>query len=231
MTGLHVPAIIAARGGSKGIPRKNLVDLCGKPLIAWTIEQALEAERVDDVWVTSDDEEILEVSAGYGARPIRRPDALASDDASSEAAWAHAIDVIEGERGRADVVCALQATSPVRESSDLDRGVSDFLRQGCDSLFSASQLDDFMIWEMAEDGTLRAVNYDPAARGRRQDRGSQFVENGSFYLFRPWLLRDGGNRLGGRIGMSLMQLWKAFEIDDEEGLEMCRTLMARYIVA
>lgn len=224
----HATAIVAARGGSKGIPRKNLIEFCGKPLIAWTIEQALACERFDGVWVSSDDDEILEVSASYGARPIRRPAELAGDSASSEVAWAHALSTIASS---IDVVCALQATSPLREPADLQRGLDTFLDDGCDSLFSASVLDDFLIWERATDGTPRAANYDPANRGRRQDRAPQYVENGSFYLFAPWVLRDAGNRLGGRVGMSLMEIWKAFEIDDAAGLETCAVLMERLLIS
>jgi N-acylneuraminate cytidylyltransferase len=222
---------VAARGDSKGIPRKNLIDFCGKPLIAWTIEQALAASGLGSVWVSSDDDEILEVAASYGARQIRRPQPLATGSASSEAAWSHAIDRIEDTTHKIDLVCALQATSPVREPSDLDRGLEDFARQGCDSLFSASPLEDFLIWECASDGTMRALNYDPAERGQRQGRSGQYVENGSFYLFRPVLLRSTGNRMGGRIGISIMEFWKAFEVDDEQGLEMCSALMRKFGLA
>lgn len=228
----RVAAIIAARGASKGIPHKNLVDLCGKPLIAWTIEQAAAAEGISGVWVTSDDEEILGLAERHGATPIHRPAELATDTASSEAAWAHAVAWIEERIGALELVCALQATSPLREPSDLERALRDFSEQRCDSLFSASPLHDFLIWERDDDGSLHALNYDPADRGRRQDRAErQYVENGSFYLFRPEVLREHGNRMGGRIGLTVMEFWKAFEVDDEEGLEMCGALMERFLLS
>lgn len=228
----HVAAIVAARGASKGIPHKNLVDLCGKPLMAWTIEQALAARGLSGVWVTSEDDEILEVAESYGATPIRRPAELATDTASSEAAWVHALDQIEGAGHTVDVVCALQVTSPLREPSDIEEALEDFAAQRCDSLFSASPLRDFLIWERSDDGTLRALNYDPAHRGRRQDRPErQYVENGSFYLFRPEILRSTGSRIGGRTGLSVMEFWKAFEVDDQEGLDMCSALMERFLAS
>jgi CMP-N,N'-diacetyllegionaminic acid synthase len=112
---------------------------------------------------------------------------------------------------------------------DLEQALSDFSHQRCDSLFSASPLEDFLIWERTTDGSLRPLNYDPTARGRRQERAVQYVENGSFYMFRPTVLRSSRNRMGGRIGMSVMEFWKAFEVDDEQGLEMCAALRLRFL--
>jgi N-acylneuraminate cytidylyltransferase len=226
----NVAAVIAARGGSKGIPGKNLLDFCGRPLLAWSVEQAVRAEGIASVWVTSDNEAILEVAAEVGAQPILRPPSLAGDDSSSEAAWLHALDEIESLIDAVDVLCAMQATSPLREPADLDRGLRDFAEQRCDALFSAAALDDFLVWEQPAQGALRAVNYDPLHRGRRQDRSRQYVENGSFYLVRPGLLRETGNRLGGRVGISLMDFWKSFEIDTPEDVEMCEALMRHYLL-
>jgi CMP-N,N'-diacetyllegionaminic acid synthase len=211
------------------MPGKNLADFCGKPLIAWTIEQALAAHGLASVWVSSDDEEILSVAESYGATPISRPGELATDTATSEAAWCHALDMIEQLTQPVDLVCAVQATSPLREPVDLERALDDFSRQGCDSLFSASPLEDFLIWERGRSGSLRPINYDPAARARRQERAVQYVENGSFYIFRPDMLRATRNRMGGRIGMSIMEFWEAFEVDYEQGLEMCAALMRRFL--
>src|SRR3990172_8734101 len=100
--------IILARGGSKGIPRKNIIDFCGKPLMAWTIEQCLAARGVDSVWVSSDSEEILDVGSAYGAYPIQRPEELSGDMATSESGWLHALEVIEKIVGTVDLVLAPQ---------------------------------------------------------------------------------------------------------------------------
>jgi N-acylneuraminate cytidylyltransferase len=226
---VHVAAIVAARGGSRGIPRKNLVDFCGQPLLTWTIQQALAATGVTSVWVSSEDAEILAIAEAAGAQAVVRPDDLAGDVASSESAWAHALDEIERQVGPVDVACALQATSPLREPADIDTALAVFADEGLDSLFSAGPLDDFLIWER-RDGELQAINYDPARRGRRQDRPEQVVENGSFYLFRPELLRRANNRLGGKVGVSVMEFWKSFEIDEESDMEMCATLMRRFLL-
>jgi CMP-N,N'-diacetyllegionaminic acid synthase len=225
---LSVVAIIPARGGSKGFPRKNLAPCCGKPLLAWSILQARGARRIDSVWVSSDDAEILDVSRQYGARPIRRPPELSGDEASSESAWSHALEQIEGAgEGPVEAVVGMQATSPVRESADLDGAVERFRGEGLDSLFSCCEIEDFFIWERAE-GALRGVNHDHRHRRRRQAIERRYLENGSFYVFTPALLRATGNRLGGTIGVFPQPRHKMFQIDDEEGLRLCEAVMRGY---
>jgi N-acylneuraminate cytidylyltransferase len=218
-------AIIPARGGSKGIPRKNLVDVCGKPLIAWSILQAKSARHIDSVWVTSDDDEILAVSESFGARPIRRPAEISGDQATSESAWLHALDAIEAQGVPAGLVVAMQATSPIRESSDLDGGLDMLLGQGFDSLLSVAEVEDFFTWRIADDSGAESVNYDYRNRRRRQQIEKRYLENGSFYVFRPEQLRRENNRLGGRIGLFVMGRHKMFQIDNPEDIELCAAVM------
>ena len=91
---MNIVAIILARGGSKGLPNKNILNFCGKPLIAWTINNCLDA-GISSVWVSSDSDEILQIASEYGAKKIKRPDNISGDFASSESAWLHAINIIE----------------------------------------------------------------------------------------------------------------------------------------
>jgi N-acylneuraminate cytidylyltransferase len=224
-----VAAVIPARGGSKGIPGKNLVEFCGRPLLVWSIEQALAVDGIASVWVSSESEPILAAAEAAGAETIERPREISADDASSEAAWLHAIDVLEEGGVELDLVVGMQATSPLREPSDLARALDDVAAQGCDSLFSAAALDDFYIWSRSADGAFDSMNYDWRNRGRRQEFGTQYVENGSFYVFRPGGIRETGNRLNGRIGVTEMELWKSFEIDTPEDLDLCETLMRHYL--
>jgi CMP-N,N'-diacetyllegionaminic acid synthase len=227
---MNVAAIILARGGSKGIPKKNIIDFCGKPLIAWSIEQAAFCESISSVWVSSDSEEILSISERYGAQSILRPKELSADSSTSESGWLHAIDVIEGRVDSVDLVVAMQATSPLREPSDIEGGIRQFVSAECDSLFSAGLVEDFCLWVKNENGELDSLNFDFRNRKRRQENKEQFVENGSFYIFRPELLRSTGNRLGGRISISVMDFWKSFEIDSVDGLEMCTALMKHFLM-
>lgn len=225
-----VVAIIPARGGSKGIPNKNIIDFCGKPLVAWSIEQARAAAGVDSVWVTSDSELILSTASRFGARTIVRPSEISGDTASSESAWSHALDQVEAVEGPVDLVIAMQATSPLREASDLTSGLRDFQSQSLDSLFSGAHLEDFFIWGRDAQQQLQSLNYDYLNRKRRQEIGEQYVENGSFYIFKPWVLRELKNRLGGKIGVAKMEFWKTFEIDSWKSFEMCEALMNHYLI-
>lgn len=222
---MKVVAIIPARGGSKGIPRKNLKDFCGKPLIAWSILQAKRSPAIDSVWVTSDDDEILAETEKWGGKAIRRPLELAGDKATSESAWLHAIDTVEAKLGPCDAVIGMQCTSPLRETRDMENGLRIFTGEGLDSMFSGAVIGDFYIWQKSKDGELESFNYDWAKRKRRQDFADQYVENGSFYIFKPGLMRTTNNRLGGKIGVAPMEFWKSFELDTLENWKMCEFLM------
>jgi CMP-N,N'-diacetyllegionaminic acid synthase len=223
-------AIIPARGGSKGIPRKNLIDFCGKPLIAWSILQARYASEIDSVWVSSDDDEILAVSEGYGAIPIRRPANISNDLSSSESAWLHAIDTIESQCVEIELVVAMQATSPLRESLDLDAGVQRLRDHRYDSLLSVVEVEDFFTWRTGRDDCAQSVNYDYRNRKLRQEIQKSYLENGSFYIFRPHHLRRTANRLSGRIGLYVMGRHKMFQIDNYEDIELCAALMRGYSI-
>ena len=182
------------------------------------------------MWLSSDSHEILEVGASLGARPILRPEELASDTATSEAAWLHAVDVVEQTEGPIDQIVAPQVTSPLREPADIERGLSLFESGRYDSLFSCSSADDLCFWKRSVSGELHSVNYDWRNRGRRQDRLPQYIENGSFYIFTPAVIRTYNNRFGERIGMVEMEFWKSFEVDTHESLRFCAVLMHEYLL-
>ena len=223
---LHVVAIIPARGGSKGLPGKNVRNFCGKPLLAWSIIQCLESQMVDDVYVSSDCDQILSIAESYGAIPIKRPDEFATDTSTSEEALFHALDNIEK---KVDIVVFLQATSPLREVQDIDGAINAMIDQEADSLFSSALLEDFFIFEK-EGGSYKSVNFDYTNRPRRQDVTPQYLENGSMYLFKPEVLHQNNNRLGGRIGNFEMDLYKATEIDSKEDWDLCEWFMRRKIL-
>jgi len=225
-----IVAIILARGGSKGIPNKNIISFCGKPLVVWSIQQALSSKKIDKVYVSSDDKKILDLSWQFGAHGIKRPKVLARDTSTSEEALLHAIDQIEALSLRpVDAVVFLQPTSPLRDTFDIDGAIEDFIKNKLDSLFSAALLDDFCIWKKNGVHTI-SYSYDYKHRGRRQERDPLYLENGSIYIFKPKILRKYCNRLGDKIGMHLMDYFKSYEIDKIEDLEICEFFMRTKIL-
>ena len=225
---MNTVAVILARGGSKGIPNKNIIDFCGKPLLAWTIEHCRDG-GVDLVYVSSDSDKILEVGEEYGAVSIKRPEEISGDTATSESGWLHALEVIEEETTNSDWILAPQVTSPLRSTDDIRNGLEIANSGKYDSLFSCSIAEDLFFWE-ENSGNLDSVNYDWRNRKRRQDIPKQYIENGSFYLFRPEVLRKNNNRFGGRIGVVEMEFWKMFEIDSMDDLRMCSALMKEFLL-
>lgn len=225
---LNIVVIIPARGGSKGIPDKNIVDLCGHPLISWSIKQAYNSKYVSSVWVSSDDENILNVSLKYGAKVIKRPKYLASDTSSSESAWIHSIDYLISQKIEVDLVVGLQATSPIRGIHDIDNAISRYFQNNYDSLLSVSELEDYFIWGINSDEELVPLNYDTSARKPRQQISKSYLENGSLYIFKPSLLKKTKNRLAGKVGMYLMEKYKSFQIDSEEDLKICSGLIKEF---
>jgi N-acylneuraminate cytidylyltransferase len=220
-------AVVAARGGSKGIPLKNLLDLCGKPLIAWTVMQAAAARGVDVVAVSSDSDQILAAAEKAGAVGVRRPDAISGDLDSSESAWLHALETLDEKLGPFERIVALQATSPIREADDIEKALEAFEREKLDSLLSVCEVEDYFNWRVGAHGP-EPINYDYHNRRMRQQIEKRYLENGSFYVMIPSLLREKHNRLGGKIGFHLMERHKMFQIDRIEDVKLCAAIMKSY---
>lgn len=226
---LEVLAIIPARGGSKGIPKKNVLPFNGVPLVGVTIWQALQSRTVSRAIVSTDDSEIAKVAAKYGAEVVRRPAEISGDEASSELALLHVLDKLKDEEAyEPDTVAFLQCTSPIRYPGDIDRAVETLLSENADSLLSVVPSHRF-LWTRI-DGKVRSVNYDYTSRPRRQDIPPEFMENGSIYLFRPWILRQYHNRLGGRIVLFEMDDSTSVEIDTELDFELAQWIARRHRV-
>lgn len=232
----RVVAIIPARGGSKGVPRKNLRRVGGVPLIERAVRTASETDGIDLVVVSTDDDEIAAVSEAAGARVVRRPTEISGDTASSESAILHALDVLDAERERVDVVAFLQATSPFIARDALSGAVREVRERRADSMFAAHETYGF-LWSRGDprqtSGAGRtdadaavALNHDAAHRPRRQDREAHFLETGAFYVFRVDGFREAKHRFFGRIRIAEVPEWTAIEIDDEQQLRIARALAA-----
>lgn len=221
---LNIAAVIPARGNSKGIPRKNVRPIAGRPLIVHSILDCHESQLVDQIFVSTDDEEIAQVAEQHGATIIHRPAAIAGDTASSESALIHALQEIEVAYFHPDLIVFLQCTSPVRTGADIDQAICQLQTSGADSLLSVSPSHRF-LWQEKKDEVI-SINYDYRQRQRRQDLVPQYVENGSFYIFKPWVLKTLNNRLGGKISLFCMDEKAAWEIDSLLDWKILELLLA-----
>jgi YrbI family 3-deoxy-D-manno-octulosonate 8-phosphate phosphatase len=212
-------AIIPARGGSKGIPRKNICRVAGKPLLAYTIEHAKGTPAIDRIVVSTDAPDIGNVATRYGAQVVWRPVEISGDVSSSELALLHTLDELAMRDDYCpDLVVMLQATSPIRQPHDIQRAIDTLITEGADSLFSACSLHGF-VWRRNGNGShLTPVSYDYRARRMRQDAPEDLLENGSIYVTRHDLLRSTGNRLGGRIAVYHMDPLDSLQVDEPSDL-------------
>ena len=222
-------SIIPARGNSLGIPDKNITNVMGKPLIEWTLEQAQYSSLIDHIFVSTDSEEISQIAMAKGSNVIPRPENISDSISSSESALKHAIDYLNQELDLyPEIVVFLQATSPLRMPNDIDKSIKQFKETKLDSMFSSSVMADLTLWQF-ENRHWRSINFDYKNRNRRQDAPVQYVENGSIYIFKPEILEQEGNRLGGKFDSYIMQPWQAHEIDVKEDIELVEFYMEKYL--
>jgi N-acylneuraminate cytidylyltransferase len=218
-----VVAVIPARGGSKGIERKNLRRVGGIPLVARAILAAQRCAEVDRVVVSTDDPEIAGVAREWGADVIDRPSDLAGDTASSESALIHALDVLASRGVDVGILAFLQATSPFIDSKALDEAICTVRTRRRDTVFSAVETYGF-LWSKGRGGSADGINHDVGVRPRRQDREPHYLETGAFYVMRAKAFRAVGHRFYGSIGIVDVPPRTAMEIDTPEELAAAQAL-------
>nr|WP_294690878.1 acylneuraminate cytidylyltransferase [uncultured Friedmanniella sp.] len=218
--------VIPARGGSKGVPGKNLRRVGGVPLVVRAVRACRAATRVDLVVVSTDDDAIADAAQGAGARVVRRPAALAGDTASSESALLHALDALEV---RPEVLVFVQCTSPFVDPGDLDAGVALVADGYAESAFAAVETYEF-LWRGRPDAAgpalVSGVNHDATRRPRRQDRTPDWRETGAFYVLDVAGFRKAGHRFFGRTAAVAVPEHRALEIDTPAELAMAEALAA-----
>ena len=191
---MNILGITPARGGSKTIPRKNIKDISGKPLIAWTIEAAKESKMIDRYVVSTEDEEIAQIVRGYGVEVLPRPSELATDEVTTISVLQHAIEQIP-----CGIVVLLQDTSPIRRPGLIDECIKEFKDNDYDSLATG------FICDYIEYGKNQL---------RRQDIEGFFYDDGNVYVIKADIIKK-GDRCGKRIGRKVISRWENVEIDDE----------------
>lgn len=219
----EVVAIIPARGGSKGIARKNLQRVGGVPLVARAVDAARRSPAVDRVVVTTDDADIVAVAAEWGAEVIERPADLSGDEASSESALLHALDALDARKVDVGVVAFLQATSPFIDVDALTSAVQLVRSRRRDSVFSAVETYGF-LWEKGAGDAAEPVNHEIDVRPRRQDREPHYLETGGFYVMRAIGFQAARHRFFGSVGIAEVAPRTAIEIDTTDELELARRL-------
>lgn len=216
--GKRVLGLVTARGGSKGLPGKNVRDLCGKPLIAWTIEAGLHSDAIDDLVLSTDSEEIAEVGQRHGAEvPFRRPAELASDTASSIDVVIHALDWLRGQGRDYDLLVLLEPTSPLREARDIDAALRQMLDHGATAIAGVCRADTVhpaFMFRKALAGRLVPYLTHSADAVRRQEVEPLFYLEGTVYASTVPAVRERrGFYHDDTIGYEVPK-WKAPEIDD-----------------
>jgi len=220
-------AVILARGGSKGIPNKNIKIFNGLPLVAWSVIQAKISKKISKIYLSSDSNKILNIGKKYGVVPIMRPKRISGDKSRSESAILHLLSKINYVP---DGIVMLEPTAPLRSPKDIDNCITNFYLNKLDTGFTGAILEDFLIWKKNKKNKLFPINYNYKKKVPRQFRDPEIVENGSIYIFTPKAIKKYKNRFGGKIGFSENQKWQSFEIDDLDDWKFVSLIFKKYLL-
>jgi len=214
----NILAIIPARGASKGIKNKNIVDISGKPLLAWTIEAALSSKYISQTFVSSDNNKILQIAGKHGASTILRPESLALDTSASEPTIEHTLQSLINENY--EYIILLQPTSPLRDSSDIDNAFDLFFQKDATSLISVSKIDKKILkaFKKNDSGFISAISNAEYPFMRRQDLPETFISNGAIYIIKTEEFLKNSSLFTDRCVSFLMDEIKSIDIDTLEDL-------------
>ena len=222
-------AVITARGGSKGIPQKNIRPLLGKPLIVYTIQAALKSKTLNKLIVSTDDETIANVSREYGAEvPFIRPKHLATDTATSLSVLQHAANYLSEKEGYlADIIVCLQPTSPLCSAEDIDKAITLCISTGADSVVSLCQVEHHPYWmkKVVEGKVYPLMEVDDEKYPRRQDLPPVYQLNGAIYVTRRKVLMEEEKVLGEHTLAYIMPQERSVDIDTPIDLKLAELVM------
>lgn len=228
--GKSILGIIPARGGSKGVPRKNIKLLAGKPLIAWTIEEAKKSQYIDRIIVSTDDDEIAKVSRDYGAEtPFIRPQELATDEAKSNDIILHTLHWIEhNEKMQYNAFIFLQPTSPFRSTKHIDESIKKFYHDDfSDALVSVKISKDNPYWMKKINSRGYLTNFMSGQKipTRRQDLPDVYTLNGAIYIASWNFFKNHKNFYASNCQFFLMDKWSSVDIDEEIDFKLAECLI------
>ena len=217
--GHSILAIIPARGGSKGLPKKNIKPLLGKPLIAWTIEAAKQSTLITSIFISTDDPDIAKVSEEYGIKvPELRPPELAKDTSSIYDAINYILDSFEKRGQTFDIVILLEPTSPLRKKGDIDRAINLFIRnyEKADSLISVGevQLEHPYAMKTIDKGFVKPFITQSVNSSNRQDMPVFYFPYGVIYLSKAKTIRESGTFYQEKTLAFPIERWQNYEIND-----------------
>ncbi|GAD02679.1 pseudaminic acid cytidylyltransferase [Agarivorans albus] len=217
--------VIPARGGSKRIPKKNIRDFCGKPMIAWSIEAALNSQLFDDIIVSSDNAEVIEIANQYGAStPFVRPAELANDHAGTTAVVKHAVNVVDPDRSRYTSICCLYATAPFVNADGLQQAAKNLDKPKCKTSFSASSFA-FPIQRAIKLESEGVSPFQPNLMGQRsQDLEPAYHDAGQFYWWTRQALDEDAGMFSNTSFPVILPRMLTQDIDEPEDWEMAQFL-------
>lgn len=224
---MKVLGVTLARGGSKGVPRKHVRWLGGKPLLCYTLEAA-KASKLDNYLVSSEDPAILKLAQRNNVQTVTRPEELAQDDTPTLPALLHAVEKAEVWWGKFDYVVEIRATSPLKTAQDIDNCIDLLVKSGADSVVGVTELEDHhpARAKWLDNGYLRDFIPEPE-NGRRQDLSPRaYVRNGTVYAFRRNYLMHGGKLFGGPKSLAyVMPPERSVNIDSMMDWKLCEVLV------
>ena len=224
---MKIIAVIPARGGSKGIPKKNIQIIAGKPLIAWSILALKKSKKVDRIIISTDNKEIAGISKKYGSEVISRPDNISDDTASSESAIIHVLEFLQKTESYVpDIVLFVQCTSPLIITEDVNGIIDKMLNENADSAFTAIEFNHF-LWEKDNTGLLKEINHNKENRLPRQKLNPTYLEVGLIYAFKTDIFLKKKFRFAGKQTVYLIPKIRSLEIDDYDDFSLAEVLLVR----
>jgi CMP-N-acetylneuraminic acid synthetase len=227
---MNVVAFVFARGGSKGLPKKNILKLGDKPLLAWSIEQALEVEEIERVIVSTDSVEIAEIASQYGAEvPFIRPKELSDDDAPEWLAWRHALSHYRESMGNLpDVMVSVPTTAPLRLPSDIHNCICEFKKGDSDAVITVTDAHRSPYFNMVKtnlDGTVDLINPPGSYLARRQDAPLVYDMTTVCYVLKPEFVMDHNSIFEGRVRAVYVPAERAIDIDTLLDFQVAESLL------